>query len=361
MNKNRFSKTVYDVIVVGGGQAGLTMGYRLDKKGLRYLILNASAEPTGSWPNYYDSLVLFSPAEYSSLPGLRFPGDPKRYPKRDEVAAYLKEYAGHFGLSIINNTRVTNIKQEGALFRLIDTDGESFLARTVAAATGSFGYPYLPQIKGHEKFKGKALHAFSYKNPEPYKNQRIIVVGAGNTAVQVGVELAEVSDVTLAVKSRVRYFPQRFLGKDFHFWAKITGLDHVRWLKDQGTPVLDTGKYRAAVKTGRPGVKKMFTEFTETGVIWSDGKTETIDTVIFATGYRPNLDYLNELGASGPMNNNGSRFGVSKRVPGLFYIGFSGQRSFSSATLRGVGPDSAYVVKRLLRHLEKARGSQLFN
>jgi putative flavoprotein involved in K+ transport len=352
MNQNRFSKKVYDVMVIGGGQAGLAMGYRLKKKGLPYLILNASDEPTGSWPNYYDSLVLFSPAEYSSLPGLRFPGDPKRYPKRDEVAAYLKEYASHFTLPVINNTRITNVKQEGALFRVIDTNDESFLARTVVAATGSFGYPYIPTIKGQEKFKGKAFHAFSYKNPGPYKNQRIIVVGAANTAVQVGVELAEVADVTLAVKSRIRYVPQRFLGKDFHFWARVTGLDRVRWLKDQGTPVLDTGKYRAAIESGRPGVKKMFPQFTETGVIWSDGKTETIDTVIFATGYRLNLDYLNELGASGPMNSNGSRFGVSKRVPGLFYIGFSGQRSFSSAALRGVGPDSAYVVKRLLRHLD---------
>ena len=343
---------VYDAIVVGGGQAGLTMGYRLLNNGLRYLILNASAEPTGSWPDYYDSLVLFSPAEYSSLPGLQFPGDPERYPQRDEVAAYLQEYAAYFALSIINNTRITNIKREGALFRLIDAKDESFLARTVVAATGSFGCPYIPAIKGHEKFKGRTLHAFSYKNPEPYKNQRLIVVGAGNTAVQVGVELAEVADVTLAIKSRLRYAPQRILGRDFHFWARITGLDRVRWLKDQGAPVLDTGKYRAAIASGRPGVKKMFPEFTGTGVIWSDGKSETIDTVIFATGYRPNLDYLKELNAPGPKNKNGSRFGVSKRVPGLFYIGFSGQRSFSSATLRGVGPDSAYVVKHLLRYLD---------
>jgi putative flavoprotein involved in K+ transport len=343
---------VYDAIVVGGGQAGLTMGYRLKRNGLRYLILNAGEEPTGSWPNYYDSLVLFSPAEYSSLPGMRFPGDPAHYPQRDEVAAYLQEYARHVALPVINNTRITNIKQEGGLFRIIAGEDESFLARTVVAATGSFGYPYIPQIKGREKFKGKALHAFSYKNPGPYKNQRIIVVGAGNTAVQVGVELAAVADVTLAIKSRIRYVPQRFLGRDFHFWARVIGLDRLRWLKDQGTPVLDAGKYRAAIESGRPGVKKMFSEFTATGVIWSDSKTETIDTVIFATGYRPNLDYLKELGASGPMNKNGSRFGVSRRVPGLFYIGFSGQRSFSSATLRGVGPDSAYVDKRLLRHLD---------
>ena len=351
MNENRFSKKVYDTIVVGGGQAGLTMGYRLNQYGLQYLILNAGDEPTGSWPNYYDSLVLFSPVEYSSLPGLPFPGDPEHYPKRDEVTAYLKEYAGHFDLPVINNTRVSNIKQEGALFRIMTVNDESFLSRTVVAATGSFGYPYIPPIKGQEKFKGKAFHAFSYKNPEPYKNQCIIVVGGGNTGVQVGVELAEVADVTLAVKSRIRYVPQRILGKDFHFWARVTGLDRLRWIKDQGTPVLDTGKYKAAVKSGRPGVKKMFTEFTASGVIWSDGKTKPIDTVIFATGYRPNLDYLKELGASGPMNKNGSRFGVSKRVPGLYYIGFSGQRNFASAAVRGVGPDSAYVVKYLLRHL----------
>src|SRR4051812_1864598 len=112
---------MYDVMVIGGGQAGLAAGYHLKRIGLNFVILEAGDQPTGSWHHYYDSLKLFSPARYSSLPGLSFPGDPERYPCRDEVIAYLERYADHFALPIITNARVEQVNKQNDNFWLTTT------------------------------------------------------------------------------------------------------------------------------------------------------------------------------------------------------------------------------------------------
>ena len=129
---------IYDTLVIGAGQAGLAAGYHLQRAGLRFAILEAAADPHGSWPQYYASLTLFSPARYSSLPGLSFPGDPLHYPARDEVVAYLARYAAHFGLPIIPHSRVTQvIGQEGG-FMVTAADGTTYQARSLVAASGAF-------------------------------------------------------------------------------------------------------------------------------------------------------------------------------------------------------------------------------
>ncbi|MCB0167564.1 MAG: NAD(P)/FAD-dependent oxidoreductase, partial [Anaerolineae bacterium] len=123
-------------IVIGAGQAGLATGYYLQQAGLRFVILEADDEPVGSWPHYYDSVALNSPARYSSLPGLPFPGRADHYPVRDEVTAYLRRYASHFQLPIITRAKVLNIDRAGRLFRVIIAGRGCYLARTVVAATG---------------------------------------------------------------------------------------------------------------------------------------------------------------------------------------------------------------------------------
>lgn len=342
---------IYDALIIGGGQAGLATAYRLKEAGLSYRVLNASGEPTGAWPQYYESLTLFSPAEYSSLPGMVFPGDPKGYPVRDEVIDYLRSYARHFDLDIQNDTFITDVQHDNGNFILKDANGTTYESKSMIAASGSFNEPFVPIIPGQEYFSGECLHAIDYLSPEKFADKRVVVVGAANTAVQIAYELADVAKTSLAVRKRIQYAPQQILGKDFHFWLSLTGLGKTPWLKDQSTPVLDTGKYKAAIKLGKPDQRKMFRTFDESGVVWSDGKREDIDVVIFATGYRPKLNYLSSLNASGSSTENGSRYGVSSRVPGLYYMGFSGQRSFQSATLRGVGRDSAYILQQLERHL----------
>jgi putative flavoprotein involved in K+ transport len=134
----------YDAMVIGGGQAGLATGYHLQRDGLRFVILEAGSEATGSWTRYYDSLKLFSPARYSSLPGMPFPGDPERYPTRDEVVDYIRGYARYFHLPIVNNVRVERVEHHDTTFHVFTSQGQTLSARGVIAATGAFSRPALP-------------------------------------------------------------------------------------------------------------------------------------------------------------------------------------------------------------------------
>jgi putative flavoprotein involved in K+ transport len=343
---------IYDAIVIGAGQAGLATGYHLKQAGLRFVILEAGRRPGGSWPRYYDSLTLFSPARYSGLPGLPFPGDPERYPTRDEVVSYLKDYARHFDLPVVSDAKVQEVERPQSVF-LLRTSNTDYHSRTLVGASGSFYSPHLPRVPAQSRFQGVVLHSAAYQNREPFKGKRVIVVGAANSAVQIAVELTAVAKVTLATREPVRFIPQRFLGCDFHCWVQWTGLDFLPWLKDQSTPVLDSGKYRKALSARQPDQRPMFVGFTETGVMWSNGEQEPVDAVIFATGYRPNFPYLAGLGALDVSGKPLHRKGISSAVPGLYFVGMSGQRSFRSATLRGVGGDAAYVVGALRRQLGK--------
>jgi putative flavoprotein involved in K+ transport len=349
--------TIYDAIVIGAGQAGLATGYYLQQAGFRFLILEAGRDPVGSWPRFYDSLSLNSAARYSSLPGLPFPGDPDRYPARDEVVAYLCQYATHFRLPVVSEARVSKVKRAGQLFEVVTDDQNYFVTRTLVAATGFFGHPYFPDVPGLAQFRGQVLHTANYHNPEPFRDQRVVIVGSANGAVQIGMELAEVARVTLAVRHPIHYLPQRFLGRDIHFWLTVSGLDRTQWLGDNSPPVFDSGAYRQAIAAGQPDQRPMFERFSENGVVWSDGRPEAVDTIIFATGYRPNLPYLAGLGALDETGRVLQRQGMSTTVPGLYFVGLPRQRNVASATLRGAGVDAKIIVDQLWQDSQaQARG-----
>ena len=344
----------HDAIVVGGGQSGLAAAWALRSRGLEPVVLERDPEPVGSWPHYYDSLTLFSPARYSALPGQLFPGDPDHYPTRDEVVDYLRGYAKHLDADIRTATHVTAVRLEAGTYTVSAADGSEVSAALVIAATGGFGRPHIPALPGLDTFTGEIIHVSQYREPRIMAGRRVVVVGAGNSAVQVAVELAELADVSLATRKPVRYMPQRPLGKDIHFWFGRTGIDTApigRLLKHPPTaPVLDTGIYRDAVRSARPDCRPMFERAEHDTVVWSDGSREHVDTILLATGYRPDLDYLVPLGALDATGAPLQRRGLATTQPGLGYVGLEWQRALSSASLRGVGRDAAYVVNRLLRH-----------
>ena len=358
-----------DAVVIGAGQAGLAAAYALQQARLRFTVLEASAQVGGSWTHHYEQLRLFSPARFSSLPGLAFPGDPDAYPGRDDVSAYLRAYAEHFAFPLQTEMPVMRVCRNDAGFQVETAAGTSLTTRTVIAATGAFHRPFLPALPQQERFQGQILHSSTYRNVTPFQGQRVVVVGAGNSAVQIAVELAAVARVTLATRSPVRFAPQRLLGRDIHWWWWLTGFDRLsldalpgRWLAraiaNGGTQVLDTGRYQDALAADAPDQQPMFSRFTEQGVIWSDGRAEPLDAVIFATGYRPNLDYLADLGALTPDGQALHRQGLSTVVPGLSFVGLSNQRTYASASLRGVGPDAALVVAQLQRVLRQRAPEQ---
>lgn len=349
-------KQVFDSIVIGAGQSGLAAAYHLQKNDLEYLVLEASDQAAGSWPHYYDNLTLFSPARYSSLPEIHFPGDGNRYPTKNEVISYLTEYADHFQFPIQTGQKVINITSDNNIYQILTSSGEKFYAKTLISATGAFSRPFVPRITGNELFSGSVIHSSQYKNVNPYISQRIIVVGGANSAVQIAYELAQVADVSLATRKPISFVPQQLLGKDIHFWFKVSGIDRFSFAKSlaTGTSVLDTGMYKDAISKNKPDRKPMFIAFTEEGVVWTNGQKEKVDHVIFATGYQPNTDHFYALKsaldtAGKPIHKNG----ISQTVHGLYYVGLNGQRNFASATIRGVGTDANYVVKHIQSYIKR--------
>lgn len=315
------------------------------------MIVEGGERPVGSWPRYYDSLALFSPARYSALPGMAFPGNPDRYPRRDEVVDYLARYAMALNVEIRTGRRVERVDADGPGFVVRMADGAELQAGAVVAATGGFGRPYRPALPGLDRFTGTAIHAAQYRRPDPYGGQRVVVVGAGNSAVQIAAELAEHAHVTLATRAPIRFVTQRPLGKDLHFWLRISRFDVLpvgRWLHHPPTaPVLDLGRYQAAVAAGRPDRRPMFTGIDGDRVRWPDGSVEHVDTIVLATGYRADVAYLRALGALDANGVPRQQAGLSTTHPGLAYVGLDWQRSASSATLRGVGRDAMHVARRL--------------
>ncbi|WP_222851243.1 flavin-containing monooxygenase [Phytoactinopolyspora mesophila] len=346
------------VIIIGAGQSGLAAARTAADSGLTPVVLESSDRPAGSWPQYYESLKLFSPAQYSSFPGTPFPGDPDGYPVRDQVASYIERYANTLDVEIRTNTRVTAVETAGEGFAVHTEHGDTLSAAGVVAASGSFSNPYRPQLPGQERFTGEVLHVADYRSPDRYAGKRVIVVGAGNSAIQVGYELGQVASTTLATRAPITFTPQRKLGKDLHYWLKVTKLDLLppAWLARlfHTTLVIDTGRYQSAVEAGRPDRRPMFSALDGSDVIWSDGTREPVDTILLATGYRPSLGYLAGLGALDADGMPRHESGISTTHPGLVYLGLEFQRSFSSNTLRGVHRDAEFVIPPLAAHVSKA-------
>jgi putative flavoprotein involved in K+ transport len=288
-----------------------------------------------------------------------FPGDPEHYPQRDEVVRYLERYAENLDVEIRTGTRVEAVESNSHGFVVHTASGDAIQAAGMVAASGSFSNPYLPALPGQDRFAGEFLHSAAYRNPNGYAGRRVVVVGAGNSAVQIGYELAQVATVTLATRQPVRFIKQRCCGQDLHYWLKRTGFDDlpISWIAPflTATPVLDDGVYREAVEAGMLERRPMFTAFDHDGVIWSNDARERVDAVILATGYRPSLGYLRGLGALDAEGMPRHVGGISTTHPGLAYVGLEFQRSFSSNTLRGAYRDARHVVAPLAAHVRGAR------
>ncbi|TWF80861.1 putative flavoprotein involved in K+ transport [Pseudonocardia hierapolitana] len=346
----------HPLVIIGAGQSGLAAAQQAQLHGLEPLVLEARERPTGSWPDYYDSLRLFSPARFSGMPDAPFPGDLDHYPTRDEVSGYLTTFADRIGAEIRTSVRVTAVHAQAGGFRIETAAGDEIEATGLVAATGSFNNPYRPSLPGQEHFPGRILHAAEYRSPEPFAGQRVVVVGGGNSAVQIAYDLAEVATTTVASRHPLQFVDQRPDGRDIHH-RLTAGFDDLplEWLAPllTATLVLDPGKYGKAMADGLLDRRPMFTAFGSGTVEWTDGTREQVDAVIFATGYRPALDYLQPLGA---LEHGAPRHvgGISTTRPGLAYTGLELQRSFSSNTLRGVSRDAAHVMGPLAAHVRGA-------
>lgn len=353
MNSSRFARDpAAPVVVVGGGQSGLAAARALLDADVPVLILEAGDRRGGAWPHYYDSLRAFSPTEYNAMPGLPFPGPAGHYPTRDEVLDYLERYADSLDVEVRLKTRVTTIREANGGFAVLTDSGEALSASGVVAASGSFGNPFRPTLTGEQGFTRELVHVAEYRSPQPYAGRRVIVVGAGDSAAQVAQDLARVAKVTVATRHPVRFIPQHIGEADIHYWLRETGFDALpaEWLVKitGGSVVTDSVGFEQTLADGGVDQRPMFAALDRDQVIWSDGARESVDAVILATGYRPDLDYLHELGALDAERLPLHSGGISVTHVGLVYVGLEFQRSYASNTLRGVGDDARAAVGPLV-------------
>ena len=341
-----------DVLVIGAGQAGLALAWHLDRAGSRYLLLDAAPEVGHSWRTRWDSLRLFTPAQYDALPGTPFPAAVDTHPTKDQVADYLSAYVQAHAIPVLTGTRVTRLAHGEGLFTAHTTRGV-FQARQVVIATGAFHRAYIPAIEGGFGEHVHQLHSSQYRNPHQLTSRgRVLVVGAGNSGLQIAEELNGVHDVVVASGTQPLALPQRFAGRDLFWWLVRLGVmdksaDSVlaRRVRARGDLVIGTDRKQMA----RDGI-----EF-RTRLVAADGATATfadctiaqVDAVVWATGFRPDFAWIDAdvTTPEGHLRHHEGRTDIE----GLWTLGQPWQRTRGSALLGFVQRDAEHIADQLIR------------
>ncbi|MEM9831288.1 MAG: ArsO family NAD(P)H-dependent flavin-containing monooxygenase [Bacteroidota bacterium] len=343
-----------DVIVIGGGQSALAVGYYLRKTNLDYVVLDQQKRTGGNWLHYWESLRLFSPAQWSSLPGVLMPGGSDYYPSRDDTIRYLEAYETWYQLPIERSVTVETVRQREGKFVLATSRGE-YRSRAIISATGSFQKPYIPPFPGQANFQGSTIHSADYRTSEPFQDKRVLVVGEGNSGAQILAEVSQVAQATTWVTlNEPQFLPDEVTGRDLFDYASAA-----YQARKQGktyTPpslgnIVMVPSVRQARQRGVYQAVRPFVEFTSLGVRCSDGREETVDAVIFCTGFHPALDHLNSLGiveSNGKVATQGTK---AEKVDGLWLVGYGSWTGFASATLIGVGRSAKQTASEVSAYL----------
>ncbi|SEW44115.1 ArsO family NAD(P)H-dependent flavin-containing monooxygenase [Chitinophaga arvensicola] len=352
-------ETGYDVIVIGGGQSALAVGYFLRRTNLRYLLLDSSPEAGGAWQYAWDSLHLFSPAQWSSLPGILMPGGTTHYPSRAATISYLQEYEQRYQLPVKRPVTVYQVTPQNGGFEL-HTSAGSYTAKVVISATGTYAHPFIPEIAGAGDFKGVSIHSSSYRQPDAFAGKRTAIIGEGNSGAQILAEVSKVTDTLWITTKEPVFLPDNIDGK-FLFDAATQQYEAKKLGKAYqplslgdivAVPVVQEARARGVYQqTLRP-----FQHFSSDGLVWPDGHEEKADAVIFCTGFKPALQHLAATGIvqpSGKVATNDTRVtGIS----GLWLVGYGNWTGFASATLIGVGRSARKTVEEVKTYLEQQPG-----
>lgn len=336
----------FDVIVIGGGQAGLSIGYFLARGGRSFVILERANEIAPAWRERWDSLKLFTPRRYDALPGMPFPGDPDGYPGRDEVSAYLRSYAAEFDLPVKLDSPVRALRRGGDGRFEVELDDETLTADQIVVATGPFQDPRIPDFASELAAGVVQMHSSAYRAPNDLPDGTIAIVGGGNTGFQIAEELAATKDVHLAIGGRQLPLPQRFLGRDLFWWLTKARLIE-RSLETKLGKRMSQKETLVGSKPSKSKTLGITLHPRALGAIgrsisFEDGTRIEVDGVIWATGFRSDYSWI-DLPISGADGRVKHHRGVTD-VAGLYFIGMQWQWTRGSALLGFVKDDAMYLA-----------------
>jgi putative flavoprotein involved in K+ transport len=345
----------FDTIVVGGGQAGLAAGYFLAQKRIRFTILDENQRSGETWRLRWDSLRLFTPCKFDGLPGMPLAKPDFYFPSKDEVADYLERYANHFHLPLRSGLHVDKLTYNSNGFHIVTKKG-NFLTQNVIIATGPYQNPHIPAFCKDLNPAIQQIHSSLYRNPAQISSQNILIVGAGNSGAEIGLELARAGKHVWLAGREVGHIPADKIGKLFGgnlYWWFVSKILNVKTpigrkmqpkILTHGTPLIGTN--HTILKMAKIEFTPRVAGTKEGKPMLEDGRILPADVIIWATGYHPayqwiNLPIFDELGY--PRHERG----VVKDVPGLFFVGLPFQTALSSAFLGGVGVDAEYIVNQI--------------
>ena len=338
----------FDTVVIGGGQAGLAVGYHLAHQDRDFVILDAASRVGDAWRSRWDSLRLFTPARYSGLPGMPFPAPDGYFPTKDEMADYLQAYAARFALPVRLGVRVDALTREDGRYRL-SAGAECLAADRVVVATGPFQQPHIPAFASELDPQIVQFHSTAYRNPDQLQDGGVLVVGAGNSGAEIALELAATRRTYLSERDTGRI--PLGLGRGFWwFLSHVLTVDTPPGRKarkaalGRGTPLIRL-RPKDVVAAGVERVPRT-TGVRDGQPVLADGRVLGVANVLWCTGFAPDFRWIGlpVVGEDGyPVHYRG----VVEGEPGLYFVGLQFLYALTSSLIGGVGRDAAYVCEHI--------------
>lgn len=352
---------VLDSVVIGAGQAGLSSSFHLRRLGVGHVVLDANADPGGAWQHRWDALTMADVHGVADLPGQALPESAGSERANTFVPDYFADYEDRHDLPVVRGAEVRAVRDEGGLLRVEAADGRTCLARTLVNATGTWRRPFVPHYRGQDTFAGWQLHTIDYPGPEAFRGRRVLVVGGGLSAVQFLGALRPITD-TLWVTRREPVWRTGDFGEAEGREAVAQVEERVR----QGLPprsvVSVTGlmlrpQEQEAARLGAYERRPMFERIEPDGVRWADGTFEPVDVIVWATGFRPDVDHLAPLRLRSPrggiqLGDTPSTATTSVADPRVQLVGYG-----PSASTIGANRAGRVAARAVARHLHDNAGA----